>query len=323
MTAAPATAAAPRHPAPSHPVLREVFASREFRGLWAALALSAAGDRLALVALALPACDRTRSPFLAAVAWAAGTLPYMTGLVFAALPDRVPRRTVMIGADLARAALTAVLALPGVPLPALIALMYLVGAAQPPFDAARSAPVRDVLDARLHALGATVMQATWRLMVVCGAAGGGLAVALTGPRPALAADAATFTASALLIRLTVRGRPASLSGAAPGGRPRGRLPSPGRHDRGRPGGTAAGIRLVFGDPRLRTVMLLGWLAAFYEVPEGIAAPYAAAAGGGAGAAGLLIASGQAMVIVGPAYARLPSRPGSGGWGRWRSPRPAP
>jgi len=127
-----------------------------------ALALSAAGDRLALVALALLACDRTRSPFLAAVAWAAGALPYVTGLVFAALPGRA----VMIGADLARAALTAVLALPGVPLPALIALMYLVGAAQPPFDAARSAAVRDVPDAGLYALGATVMQATWRLMII-------------------------------------------------------------------------------------------------------------------------------------------------------------
>ena len=177
MTAAPAIAAAPRHPA-----LRDLFASREFRGLWAALALSAAGDRLALVALALLVYDRTRSPFLAAVAWAAGTLPYMTGLVFAALPDRVPRRTVMIGADLVRAALTAVMALPGMPLPALIALMYLVGAAQPPFDAARSAAVRDVLDAGLYALGAAVMQVTWRLMVVCGAVGGGVAVALTGPR---------------------------------------------------------------------------------------------------------------------------------------------
>jgi MFS family permease len=307
VTDAPAIAAAPHRPA-----LREVFASREFRGLWAALALSAAGDRLALVALSLLVYDRTRSPFLAAIAWAAGTLPYMTGLVFAALPDRVPRRTVMIGADLARAALTVVMALPGVPLPAMIALMYLVGAAQPPFDAARSAAVRDVLDVGLYALAATVMQVTWRLMIVCGAAGGGLAVALTGPRPALAADAATFTVSALLIRLAVRRRPASQPAVPPGsGSPEGRDPGHrrrGRDEHGRrrrPGGTASGVRLVFGDPRLRTVMLLGWLAVFYEVPEGIAAPYAAAVGGGAAATGLLIASSQAMVTVAPVYARFP------------------
>jgi MFS family permease len=37
----------------------------------------------------------------------------------------------------------------------------------------------------------------------------------------------------------------------------------------------AGVRLVFGDRRLRTLMLLGWLVAFYVVPMGLAAPYAA------------------------------------------------
>jgi MFS family permease len=38
---------------------------------------------------------------------------------------------------------------------------------------------------------------------------------------------------------------------------------------------AAGIRLVFGDRTLRTLMLFGWLVAFYVVPMGLAAPYAA------------------------------------------------
>jgi MFS family permease len=37
----------------------------------------------------------------------------------------------------------------------------------------------------------------------------------------------------------------------------------------------AGLRLVFGDRRLRTLMLYGWLVAFYVVPMGLAAPYAA------------------------------------------------
>jgi hypothetical protein len=43
----------------------------------------------------------------------------------------------MIGCDLARAALTAVMLVPGMPLPALIAVLYAVGVAQPPADAAR------------------------------------------------------------------------------------------------------------------------------------------------------------------------------------------
>jgi hypothetical protein len=30
---------------------------------------------------------------------------------------------------------------------------------------------------------------------------------------------------------------------------------------------SSGVRLVFSDPRLRTLMLLAWLAAFYTAPE--------------------------------------------------------
>jgi MFS family permease len=37
---------------------------------------------------------------------------------------------------------------------------------------------------------------------------------------------------------------------------------------------AAGVRLVFGDRKLRTLMLLGWLVAFYAAPMSLAAPYA-------------------------------------------------
>jgi MFS family permease len=37
-------------------------------------------------------------------------------------------------------------------------------------------------------------------------------------------------------------------------------------------------------------MMLGWLAAFYAVPEGLAAPYASGLGGGAVATGLILAA---------------------------------
>src|SRR5580704_15891113 len=53
---------------------RDVFAVREFRALWTSVILSAAGDRLALVAIAVLVYDRTRSPLLAALAYAAGYL---------------------------------------------------------------------------------------------------------------------------------------------------------------------------------------------------------------------------------------------------------
>jgi predicted MFS family arabinose efflux permease len=260
---------------------RDVFAVREFRALWLSYVLSVGGDRLALVALTLLVYDRTRSPLLAAVAFAAGTVPYLLGSLFlAGLADRLPRRAVMVTCDMARAALVAVMLIPSMPLDALIGLLYVVTAIQPPFDAARSAILRDVLPNDRYVVGAATMQMTMRASVVGGSALGGLTVALIGAHYALGADCATFVASAALVRFGLRARP----GAAASG-PKGL------------GNLVGGIRIVFGDKALRTLLLLGWLAASYEIPEGLAAPYAAKLGGGPVAAGLVIAFSQIGAVA--------------------------
>lgn len=267
---------------------RDVYAIGEFRALWASQVLSVAGDRLALVAVALLVYDRTRSPLLAAVAYAAGYVPYVIGaLLLSGIADRMPRRQVMVGCDVIRAVLVAAMVIPRVPLDALIVLLYATTAIQPPFDAARSAILRDMLPGKTYALGAAAMQTTFRVATVAGAAGGGLATAFIGARPALVADAATFAASALLIQVGTNTRPAAAAE--------------------RPGALAqlgAGFRLVFGDSELRTLLMLGWLAACYVVPVGIAAPYARSLGAGPAAAGLLIASVQVgAVLVTPVFTK--------------------
>ena len=260
------------------PSFRDVFAHAEFRALWAAYVLSMTGDRLALVALTLLVYDRSKSPLLAAVTFAAGFVPYLFGGMFlSGLADRLPRRTVMVVCDLVRCVLVAAMLVPGVPLVAMIALLYAVTLLQPPFDASRSAIVRDIVDKEQYPLAMAVNATTVRTVIVAGSAAGGLIVALFGARPALAADAATFVVSALLIQLGVHARPA-VTDSSEGPGPLGQL--------------AEGIRLVFGDRQLRMLVSLAWLAAFYEVPEGIAAPYTASLKGGAVAAGLLLATSQ-------------------------------
>jgi MFS family permease len=259
------------------PSFRDVFAVSEFRALWGSYVLSAAGDRLALVALTLLVYDRSKSPLLAAVTFASGFVPYLFGGLFlSGLADRLPRRTLMVGCDLIRCVLVAGMLWPRTPLAVMIVLLYVVTIFQAPFDAARSAIVRDMMDAEKYPLAMAVIQTTNRAVVVGGAAVGGLVVAFAGARFALAVDTATFIASALLIGLGTRSRPTASPGS--GQSPLGQL--------------AGGVRLVFGDPALRTLMLLGWMAAFYEVPEGIAVPYAGSLKGGAIAAGLLIAISQ-------------------------------
>ncbi len=264
------------------PSFRDVFAVSEFRALWVSYVLSGTGDRLALVALTLLVYARSKSPLLAAVTFAAGFVPYLFGGMFlSGLADRLPRRSVMIGCDLTRMVLAGAMLVPGTPLAALIVLLYAVTLFQPPFDSARSASVRDMMEADRYPLALAVIQSTNRVVVVAGAAIGGLVVALVGARPALGADAATFAASALIVQFGLRARPAP-NAPVSGGKTLNPLPQ-----------LREGFQLVFGDPALRTLLSLGWLAAFYEIPEGIAVPYAGKLGGGAVAAGLLMAAGQA------------------------------
>jgi MFS family permease len=258
----------------------DVFAVREFRALWASQILSVCGDRLALVALTLLIYDRTRSPLLAAVAYAAGYVPYAAGALFlSGLADRLPRREVMVVCDVIRAVLVAAMLVPRVPLDVLIALLYATTAVQPPFDSARSAVLADVVQGERYALAAATMQTTFRVAIVAGAAAGGVTVAVVGARFALGVDAATFIVSALVVQFGTRARPAAAKGSP-------------RASSGPLAQLGAGVRVVFGDKALLTLVLLGWLAALYEFPEGIAAPYAGRLGGGPVAIGLLIASAQ-------------------------------
>jgi MFS family permease len=121
---------------------RAVFAVREFRALWFSEILSIAGDRLALVALTLLVYDRTRSPLLAAAAYAAGYVPWVVGGLFLAdAADRYPRRSVMVGCDAVRAVLVMVMAVPGVPLWVLVALLFATTTFTPPFEPDRPSPV--------------------------------------------------------------------------------------------------------------------------------------------------------------------------------------
>lgn len=271
-----------------------VLADREFATLWVAYALSLAGDQLARVALAVLVFDATGSPAVTALAYAVTFLPWLVGgPLLAGLGDRYPRRTVLIVCDVLAALLLAVMAVPRVGLAALAVLLFLVVTLAAPFTSARAALVRDIFpDDDRYAAAVAVSAVTIQLAQVVGFLAGGLLVAALGPRQALMLDAVTFALSALAIRLGVRARAAAAAGAAR------------RHW----ADVRAGARLVFGDPTLRVLTLFAWLAAFHvhSVPAGVVVPYAAEQGGGALAAGLLLAtagigSGVAMIVL----SRLP------------------
>jgi len=197
----------------------------------------------------------------------------------------------MVGCDVARAALVAAMTVPRVPLAALVGLLFTATMFTPPAESARASITPDILAGERYALGTGVIQTTYLAAEVAGAAAGGVATAFLGVRAALAIDAATFGASALLVGLGTRARPAAADRGAGLGSPLARA--------------GAGLRLIFGDRALRTLVLLGWLVASYTIPQGIAAPYAARLGGGPVAAGLVLAAGSAgTMIATPLFIRL-------------------
>ncbi|HEX4060221.1 MAG TPA: MFS transporter [Streptosporangiaceae bacterium] len=300
---------------------RDVFAIGEFRSLWLAYLLSIAGDQLALVALTVLVYSRTHSPLATAAAYTVGFLPWLIGgPALAGLADRIPRRTVMIGCDLASMVLVAVMAVPAVPLWALIVLLFAVTLFGSPYRAARSAMLPDILTGDRYVLGTAAMQTTNRSGRLIGFAAGGAVVGLIGARPAMGIDAATFIASALLLRAGVRARALPIgperhptAGRRPGGKdqPGGGL-GHGRRRLGRSRGS--GLRLVFGDPTLRALVLLGWLVPFYAVPEAMAVPYAAHFHGGAAVAGLILGAGPCGSLIGTIlFGRLVDPPARLAW----------
>jgi len=258
------TVVAPARPA----TFRDIFGLAEFRALWLAQLLSVAGDQLARVAMTVLVYDRTHSALLTAATYAVTFLPWVIGgVALSGLADRLPRREVMVACDVARMILVGLMTLASLKdgsaavLWVMVALLFVVTLLDSPFKSARSALVADILTGDRYVLGVAVTQTTLQVGMVAGFAVGGLVVAGLGVRTALLADAATFAVSALLVRFWVHRRPAA--SRSPGDKQSALAEM------------AAGVRLVFGDHALRRLMLLGWLVAFYVVPMGLAAPYAA------------------------------------------------
>ncbi len=173
---------------------------RQFRLLFAGQLVSNLGDWLDFLALVvlITYVWHLGAGALAALAVVVA-LPWIVVAPFIGpLADRWPKKPVMIGADLARAAVVLCL----IVAPNLAVLLVLVGLKttfSTFFAPAEEATIRyTVPDEELHsanALSHFVGQAT----KVVGPAIGGVLVGLTSPRVAFAVDAATFAASALIL----------------------------------------------------------------------------------------------------------------------------
>ena len=240
---------------------REVLASGEYRALYLASALSWFGDYVARAAITALVYQQTGSVAASAATFAISYVPWLGfGPILAALAERLPYRHTMVVADLVRMVLIALVAIPDMPVWAMILLLFLTSLGNPPFDAARSALLAKILTGDRYVVGMTLQSTSHQAAQVAGyLSGAGLAA--VNAQVALLLNAATFGASALLILFQVQHRPAALAK-----KDRTHLLSE----------TAAGLRLVFTAPLLRGVAILVFLTALFAVvPEGLAAAWAA------------------------------------------------
>jgi MFS family permease len=268
---------------------RDVLRHSEFRGLLVAQVCSEWGDNIARVALASLVLARTDSAFLAVLAFVVSFIPAVFGsALLGGLSDRLPRKVVLIGCDLARAVVVGVLALvavDGTPVWVLLGLLLVAETFTAPFEAAHRAVVPDVLpDPRECLTGTGLMRILYQVDQVLGIVAAGVVIVLVGERAGLLFDVATFLVSATVLALTLRWRPASRDRSA-------RTTLVGEF--------RAGWRLVFDNPSLRALVLLAWSAAVFLVaPEAVALAYARDDGAGPAVGAALMATLPAGAALG-------------------------
>jgi len=177
---------------------------RDFRFLFSARAISYVGTYLAPIAVAFAVLDNGGGATAVGLSFAAWTLGQVVMLSFGGVVgDRIPRRIVMVGSDLASTAIRTtmgVLLLSGrAEVWELIALQGLGGAAVAFYSPASYGLVREVVpEEELQQANALLAIARYAAFPL-GAAIGGPIVAFIGSGTALLVDAGTYATSALLL----------------------------------------------------------------------------------------------------------------------------
>jgi MFS family permease len=190
--------------------------SRNFTLLFAARSISYFGTYLAPIAVAFAVLDLTGSASDTGIAFACWTIAQVaTLMVGGVVADRLPRRLVMVGSDVAnvcvRISMGALLISGHARIWEIFVLQALGGAATAFYSPASTGLVPEVVEARQLQKANAYMGIARYLAFPLGAATGGAIVATIGSGTALIVDGGTYALSALLlagIRLPARARAA-------------------------------------------------------------------------------------------------------------------
>jgi len=263
---------------------RAALRVREFDAVAGTFLISILGDSAAYLAVTVLVYQRTGSSFLSALTFAIAFVPHLFGgVLLSALVDRFRPKSLLIGIDLIGAVLVALAALPGVPIPALYAGLFVIGALTPVRSGTAGALIAEILPGDTYLAGRSVQRICAQTGQIVGLGLGGVLIAGFGPQGALLADAVSFVLSAAVTALFVRPRPVSGLGG----------------DRPLMSDSLSGIRQIWSYPEVRRLLLIGWIVPFVGVaPEGLAAPGVAQTGQSAALVGVWMAAIPVGTVLG-------------------------
>jgi len=188
--------------------------SRSFRRLWLARTISHVGDGIALVALVLLVQEAEGTGTAVGVLLLASSLPRFLGPLAGIVADRVEQRTLMVLCDVGNAAIFATISWSRPSFGVLLVLVAASAVLDTLFAPAGRSAVPALVDGDDLLRANAWMGTSLNLQVALGTLFGGILVAAIGVRGALAFDAVSFAASALLLvglpplRSTSTGTPA-------------------------------------------------------------------------------------------------------------------
>lgn len=192
---------------------RTLFRTPEFTPFLLSFAAFAAAQTIGGLALGTLVFRATGSPFLSAVSMFGPQLAQLLGGVFLlSASDRLPPRAMLSCLALAFAAGTAVLAVPGLPVWAVFAVVLLQGLVASLGGGVRGGLLNEILTKDGFVLGRSVYNMLWGLTQMAGFATGGALLALLSPPTCLLLATALYVLSALVNRLGLGARPPRVSG---------------------------------------------------------------------------------------------------------------
>ncbi|MDQ0581664.1 MFS transporter [Streptomyces rishiriensis] len=192
---------------------RQLFRTPEFTPLFLSVAASTAAGTVSGLALGTLVYRATDSPLLSAVSMFGPSLAQVLGATFfLSGADRLPPRSALTGLSLAFAAATAVLALPGLPVWGVFAVVLLQGLIASLGGGVRWGLLNEILTKDGYLPGRSLFNMLSGLTQIIGFATGGALVTAFSPRPVLLLAALLHATAAVVTRLGLTARAPRASG---------------------------------------------------------------------------------------------------------------